>query len=147
MMIHQRADRGKSLREHGTHARYRSGCRCFHCRVAASDYERERRAGIRRTLDAEPVRAHILALVEAGMSRRGIAKAAGLSCNTVAELVSNKTRRCNKNTADRILGVTTRDRHEGHLYPSEIIEPMIEAIIDSNIPHTHITTILNIKSH
>ena len=31
-------------RPHGTRLRYLAGCKCFHCRRANSDYERERQA-------------------------------------------------------------------------------------------------------
>jgi hypothetical protein len=81
-----------SKRPHG-YARYKlDGCRCYTCGFARSEYEAMRtRAILYGTwapfVDAEPVRAHVRMLSEAGIGWKRVAKLAGLSTSTLTKLL------------------------------------------------------------
>lgn len=83
---------------HGTRSRYVAGCRCTPCRKANTVSESDRR---RRQLYGAPgayvpssaARAHLHALLAAGHSVRAIARAAGVSRQTVIRLQRAEGRR------------------------------------------------------
>lgn len=79
-------------RPHG-YARYKlDGCRCYICGYAASEYranvERQKAYGTWQPLvDAEPVRAHVRMLSEAGVGWKRVAKLAGISSGSFTKLM------------------------------------------------------------
>lgn len=85
-------------RPHG-YARYKGeGCRCDICRKACSRYLRDRVNAIacgtwKPFVDAEPVRAHVLSLMAAGIGRRRISTLTGISQSTLQKLLSGKVGR------------------------------------------------------
>lgn len=119
--------------EHGQYATYTwDKCRCIPCKDAATAYEQER---VRQQaygrwdnlVDAEPVRAHVRALMDAGMGLKRIAAAAGISngaaskliygvyaqvegpqrgCKGSGQRVRPPARRVRKETAEKLLAVT-----------------------------------------
>lgn len=86
--LHKEADH-----QHGTRAAYvLDRCRCFPCSTANAEAEtqRERQKAYGRYdkyVDAEPIRAHVLALGAQGMGLKRVAKAAGVSTGTLSKLV------------------------------------------------------------
>jgi hypothetical protein len=90
-------------RPHGHRLRYLAGCRCFHCRRANSDYERERAAaraagdwnGI---VDAAPARRHILALSRRGVGRRMVAAASDVGLSVIADIRTGRKMRIRART-------------------------------------------------
>ncbi|MEU1088898.1 hypothetical protein ABZ401_19040 [Streptomyces sp. NPDC005892] len=80
-------------RLHGTNAKYHlEACRCLPCSNAAAEYDRSRRRAIaygrwRPFVDAEPVRAHVRELGEAGIGWIRVAKLAGVSTGGVSKLL------------------------------------------------------------
>ena len=92
------------MRAHGQYVTYRFGpdggadstlgCHCPACSLAASDYERRRKA---RTappyVDASRARAHVKSLMDAGFGFKSQAEAAGLSQSAVGKLIYGDTRR------------------------------------------------------
>lgn len=108
-------------REHGTVSRYKAGCRCPECAEANTEYQREykrrRRTGRPTTnlVDAAPVRAHVRALMAAGMTRQEIAARANAT-DPLRHLLYGKpsqgyppARRINAITARRILAIPVPD--------------------------------------
>jgi hypothetical protein len=94
-------------------------CRCFGCRVANANYEydRQRRNASGRSdlVDAAPVLEHLEQLRRAGVGRRQIAAAAGVSPTVLQKLLRTErpTRRVRRDTADRILAVDPTDAADG----------------------------------
>lgn len=108
-------------REHGTVSRYKAGCRCPECAEANTEYQREykrrRKTGRPTTnlVDAAPVRAHVRALMDAGMTRQEIAARADAT-DPLRHLLYGKpsqglppARRINAITARRILAIPVPD--------------------------------------
>lgn len=126
--------------QHGTYAAYTwDKCRCIPCKDAATAYERNRQRQQAygrwdNLVDAEPVRAHVLALMKQGMGLKRIARAAGISngsatkliygtykrlddpasfqgCKGAGELVRQPCRRVRKETAEKLLAVEFEHSH------------------------------------
>lgn len=105
---------------HGTKTRYGYGCRCDACRaanIAAMRAWRQRRARIQwgaeppALVDAEPVRAHVLQLMAAGVGWERIADLSGVSKGSVNALLyrTPRTRRVRPDTAEKILALRAAD--------------------------------------
>lgn len=78
--------------QHGTDTMYKvHECRCADCREAATERARQRRRehlyGRHHLTDAEPARQHVRRLMDEGMGRRTIAKAAGVHSSTIVGLL------------------------------------------------------------
>lgn len=86
---------------HGTNARYNAGCHCFVCRVAHSEYWRERIPAV----PAERVRAHIEKLVESGLTQGYIAASSGIMEQTVRDIRKGVTKRVRSVTAEALYAV------------------------------------------
>ena len=113
-----------SPRECGRHhhrntAHYKHcGCRCWPCRLAILEqYDTSARArayGRARYVDATPAREHVAHLLELGMGTPTIARAAGLSRDTIERLVNRKwtargwetSKRISRTTEAALLAVT-----------------------------------------
>lgn len=86
-------------------ARYVAGCSCLECCNAWSEYQRGRKLDpTPRRVDADPVRAHIAYLKEAGMGRPAIAHAAGISYG-ILRLIEAGQREVMRSTAEVVLAV------------------------------------------
>jgi len=97
---------------HGDRNGYRCGCRCDPCARAKRGYDKARQrsmGGRITTLPVEPVRAHILDLIAAGMTRNQITRAVGMSLHSI-EYILTRDVRVYPETSARImrlgLGVT-----------------------------------------
>lgn len=107
------------MRPHGTSTRYVTGCRCDECRQAirATESRHRRKIALHRWgagpptyVDAEPARAHVRALMAAGMGWQRVARTAGVSTGCVERLIYGRTdrppsARIRPDTARRILAV------------------------------------------
>lgn len=106
---------------HGTLTAYIThGCRCDICRRNATRHNKKLRVdrlrGNPRLVDAQPIRDHVQALLEAGMSFRAISLAAGWrSRNALDEAL--KRDRVHTRTRDRVLAVTVASdtRRDGYV--------------------------------
>lgn len=101
-------------------------CRCSVCTAANREHQRGRDKAIgygtwQPLVDAEPVRAHLRALSEAGIGLKQAARLAGVSSGTVSNLMYGKTnsdgrvrpasKRCRPHIAAKLLAVQVdRDR-------------------------------------
>ena len=106
----------RARHEHGTHAAFAlDGCHCRPCRDATAAYNRRRNKGLAYgtwapLVDAAPVRAHLLALREAGIGWKRAASLAGVAPSTVSKLLYGlgerpPSTRVRRETADRLLAV------------------------------------------
>ena len=101
-------------REHGTRLRYMAGCKCLRCRVANTEYEKQR-ARARKAGDwngiipAVRAREHVLELGRAGIGYKQVAKLAGVGKTIVAEIRAGTRSRIRARTERQILGVTDID--------------------------------------
>lgn len=104
------------MRDHG-YARYRlDGCRCYTCARAVSEYnaERDRLIAYGRWqpyVDAGPVRDHVRLLMSAGIGRRAIMRASGVSHGALTKLLYGTadrapSRQVRPDTAERLLRLT-----------------------------------------
>lgn len=108
----------RARHQHGTRPAYVfDKCRCRPCTDAAAAYERNR---VKQTVygrwqpyvDAEPARAHVLQLMDAGMGWKRIARTAGVTLSIVSRLVYGKAEngsrpqpRIRASNAEKILAV------------------------------------------
>lgn len=141
------------MSEHGNLTNYtKRGCRCPDCTRVAARYSkawRHHQSSGRPPLlvDAEPVRAHVAALQEAGMSFRAITLAAGYrSRNSLATALSRtKVRRA---TAARILAVTAETDTRDLRYVSAIGSARrLQALAVLGHPSRHLAAALGQKDH
>lgn len=110
-----------SHRPHGSHAKYVvERCRCIPCTRGSGDYNARRSRAIRRPdevwlpyIPAEPARAHLRQLAEAGVGLRSVARITGLSQSTLGKIVygdprrgTKPSRRIRPATSAKILAVT-----------------------------------------
>jgi hypothetical protein len=95
----------------GTRAKYvAGGCRCLPCRAANSRYECARQAARRRgdwngRVSADRARAHLLALSKAGIGRRAVSAASGVSHSSLQAIRTGRKTQIRAQTERRILAV------------------------------------------
>lgn len=151
-----------STYEHGTRARYvRGGCRCSACRAANTAYQklRQRRIGygLSPTVEAGPVRRHVLALMSSpypgandGIGWRRVADLAEVSRSVVRGLVYGRrgkaTRRIKRQNAERLLAVGPDQQAAGALVSAEEVWRQIRELRDFGIPKTRIARALGSRA-
>lgn len=110
----------RARHEHGTRTAYVvDKCRCTPCRAAATEYARvQRRAALygryhSGRVDAEPVRAHLVYLMENGISVKRTAALTGLASSAVSAILYGRAerghapyRRVHRSTAEKILAIS-----------------------------------------
>lgn len=107
-------------REHGSRARYSSGCRCLICRAANSRYESERAAKRKSgqgngLVGSERARAHILRLAKQGVGAKTVADAARTASSTIWKILAGLKTRIRAETERKILSVTRDAAGDGTL--------------------------------
>lgn len=103
---------------HGTRLRYLAGCKCFHCRRANSDYERQRLAARKAgdwngIVPAKRARRHMKRLRQQGVGRRAIGEATDIADTVLQEIVAGRRPRIRARTERLILGVTKDAAFDG----------------------------------
>ncbi len=98
--------------QHGTRARYVTGCRCSPCRAANSEYARYR-AKVRDEdwnglVDAAPARRHLRKLSAAGVGYKSVGDACDVARSTLAEVLTGKKTQLRARTAKAILAVSAK---------------------------------------
>ena len=138
-------------RPHGHRLRYLAGCKCFKCRRANSDYERERQAaraagdwnGI---VDADRARRHILALARQGVGRRMVAAASDVAESVIADVRAGRKTNIRARTERRILAVTPACRGDAALVPAKRTWERIEWLLDEGFTKGRIALELGRKT-
>ena len=105
-------------REHGDRLRYVAGCRCFYCRRANSDYERERLAARKAGdwngyVSAARARRHLLKLREQGVGRRAVHLASDVADSVLQQISSGRKEKIRARTERKILAVTKVAAQDG----------------------------------
>lgn len=95
------------LHEHASAAHYKHcRCRCWPCRRATLEQEavrvKARAYGRQRMVDAGPTRAHLLALMKAGMGWPRIVEMSGVEATIVRRIVWGKRRNGRREIAQRV---------------------------------------------
>lgn len=98
-------------RPHGTRLRYIAGCKCFRCRRANSDYERERKAARlagdwNGFVPADKARAHLMSLSRRGVGKRAVQAASDVCMTVLTDIRTGKKAQIRARTERRILAVT-----------------------------------------
>lgn len=142
------------MREHGTHACFvwgpepgsvrGRGCRCDDCRAANAAYERQRsRWTTPPYVAADEVRRHITFLNEHGVGLKTIAKRSGVAHGTLWKLVygvpgRGPSKRCRRETRDRILAITPADVADGGKVPAARTLEHVDTLISRGWTRTAI---------
>jgi hypothetical protein len=96
----------------------------------------------------DEVRRHIIMLKQGGMSYASIGRAAGVNgTNTISRIASGSTKRVNVATAERILGVTLRDRDQNDRVPAEHARRLVRAISASDVPTRVVSEAMGYRHH
>lgn len=137
-------------RPHGTRLRYIAGCKCFQCRRANSDYERERQkaraAGDWNGLvDAERARKHLRKLSRLGVGRRMVRAASDVADTVLQDIRAGRKRRIRARTERRILAVTAACRGDAALVPAAETWHRIEWLLEEGFTKARIALELGAK--
>lgn len=128
-MNHALAERGlRPLAElaadrHGTRLQYMAGCKCFRCRRANSDYERERQRARANgdwngLVDAAAARAHLWRLSRQGVGKRIVHAVSDVSVTVLQDIRLGRKTRIRARTERRILAVTQSVRGDAVRVPA-----------------------------
>ena len=137
-------------RPHGTRLRYLAGCKCFHCRRANSDYERERQAAREAgdwngIVDADRARRHLLMLSRRGVGRRMVRAASDVAQTVLQDIRTGRKRRIRARTERRILAVTPACRGDAALVPAADTWRRIEWLLEEGFTKARIARELGAK--
>ena len=137
-------------RPHGTRLRYLAGCKCFGCRRANSDYERERQAARAAGdwngfVDADRARAHLRRLARQGVGRRMVASASDVSLSVVQAVRTGRKARIRARTERRILAVTKACRGDAVHVPAGPTWERIEWLLAEGFTKARIARELGMK--
>lgn len=140
-----------AARPHGDRLRYMAGCRCSQCRRANSSYE-TMRARAHKTGDwnglvpAEPARLHLQALSKAGIGRRQVADASGISETVICQVRSGQRLNVRAATAKRILAVTADARADASLVPAGPTWKLLDALLSTGYSKAALARELGFKT-
>jgi hypothetical protein len=120
---------------HGTRLRYVAGCKCFQCRRANSDYERERKAARAAgdwngLVPAERARTHLASLSRRGVGRRAVAAASDICPTVLQDIRTGRKARIRARTERKILAVTTAMVSDGALVKPGRTFQLIEQLVE-----------------
>lgn len=129
--------------EHGTRARYNTGCHCFQCRRANARYESERaKRPPNPYVSVAPVRDHLDKLTAQGVGLRTVAEMAGASRSTLREIRIGAHNSIRKQLADRILAVGIEHAAEGALVDGAETWALIDELLAAGYRKGQIATML-----
>lgn len=135
----------------GTRLRYIAGCRCYHCRMANSDYERMRAAARKRgewngLVDASAARAHLLKLRRQGVGRRAVCLASDLNLSVIIKIYQGKRTQIRATTEKRILAVTPAARLDGAHVSAKKTWRLLDQLLDEGFTKARLAGELGYKS-
>lgn len=130
-------------RPHGDRLRYLAGCKCFHCRRANSDYERERKAaraagdwnGI---VSARSARTHLNRLSRQGIGRRAVSDASDVGETTLCDIRSGRKKYIRARTERKILAVDAKCLADGALVSAGRTWQYIRLLVEEGYTQTYL---------
>lgn len=138
-------------RPHGDRLRYMAGCKCFQCRRANSDYERQRKAaraagdwnGI---IDARRARAHLIRLARKGVGRRAVGAITDIADSVLHEIRQGKRLRIRQRTERKILAVTPALRADHSHVPAAKAWSLIEELLEEGFTKAALARQMGLRS-
>lgn len=139
------------LKKCGTRSKYSAGCRCFDCRRANTEYEKERArarksGGWNGLVDADPVRLHLIALSRKGIGSKTVHEYSDVARSVIVDIINGKKSRVRKSTADRLLAVDKDCYKAGTLVSAKGVWKDIGWLIDEGFTIPQIAKRLGYKS-
>ena len=140
-----------SSRPHGDRLRYMAGCKCFKCRRANSDYERQRKAarlagdwnGI---VDAARARRHLRYLSRAGVGQWSVCFATDIARSMIHEIKNGDRRRIRARTERKILAVTPAARADRSYVPAVVAWHLINKLLDEGFTKAGLAKLMGYRS-
>lgn len=138
-------------REHGSRARYRTGCKCLPCRAANSRYITHRelkkaQGHSNGIVDAAAAQAHIKMLSKKGVGRRAVIAKSGVSKTIVEQVRSGVRKHIREETERRILAVTPEDKLPQASVPAAPTWELLDELIERGYTKTQLAHWLGFKS-
>jgi hypothetical protein len=138
-------------RPHGNRLRYMAGCKCFKCRRANSDYERQRQAarlagdwnGI---VDAKRARRHLFRLSRVGVGQWAVCHATDIARSMIHEIKNGDRLRIRARTERKILAVTSASRGDASLVPAAKAWRLLEHLIDEGFTKSRLAKELGYRT-
>ena len=138
-------------RPHGTRLRYIAGCKCFRCRRANSDYERERKAARlagdwNGFVPADRARAHLMSLSRHGVGKRAVQAASDVCMTVLQDIRTGKKVQIRARTERRILAVTPAMASDRALVKPGRTFQLIEQLRDEGFTKTDLARRLGYRN-
>lgn len=138
-------------RGHGTRLQYMAGCKCYHCRMANSAYERERLAARKAgdwngLVDATKARQHLLALRKKGVGRDAVHAASDVAVSVIADVSTGAKTRIRARTERKILAVTAACRNDGALVSAAKTWRLIAQLLEEGFTKQRLAEELGFKT-
>lgn len=136
---------------HGTRLRYVAGCKCFHCRRANSDYERQRKAARlagdwNGLVPADKARAHMASLSRRGVGRRAVSAASDVCPTVLQDIRTGRKTRIRARTERKILAVTAAMVSDGALVKPGRTFALIDQLLEEGFTKTELAKRLGYRN-
>lgn len=135
---------------HGITGYTKHACRCPTCvavyRAYQADWQRERRAGGRRTVPPDEARRHLRRLRGAGLTYTAIAAECGLTDTALSDIDRGRYQRVRREVAEAILGVTCDAMPEGCLVDATTTRQLIRTMREAGYREREIAAMLGYRS-
>lgn len=121
--------------QHGTHARYVTGCRCADCRAGHCAYNKARYYAIKAgdwngLVSAEKARSHLRWLSKNGVGRRSVAAACDVADTVLMRVLNGTKQRIQARTEKRILAVDLEARADYGKVSAKRVWRLIDEMLD-----------------
>lgn len=138
-------------RPHGDRLRYIAGCRCFQCRRANSDYERQRKAARlagdwNGFVPADRSRAHLMSLSRRGVGKRAVQAASDVCMTVLTDIRTGKKKQIRARTERRILAVTPAMVSDRALVKPGRTHQLIEQLVEEGFTKTELARRLGYRN-
>lgn len=134
-------------RPHGHRLKYMGGCRCFACRRANSDYERERQVARANgdwngIVSAAAARSHMHKLSRLGVGRRAIGAASDVAQTVLAEIRTGRRLKIRARTERKIMAVTIGCASDHAVVPAARTWRKLERLLEEGFTKRQLARLL-----